>query len=87
MWQAILVKKVDLDSRQAQSMMSEGARDLLKVPLPLVQVPARHLGSWLSEGAGDLLSAFRFGRSVRVLGPVVLDDMMTRERVLPRRVC
>ena len=30
-WQAILVKKVDLDSRQAQAMMSEGARDLLKV--------------------------------------------------------
>ena len=30
-WQAILVKKVDLDSKQAQAMMSDGARDLLKV--------------------------------------------------------
>lgn len=30
-WQAILVKKVDLDSPAVQNMMSDGARDLLKV--------------------------------------------------------
>ena len=36
-WQAILVKKVDLDSKQAQAMMSEGARHLLKVNSPCGQ--------------------------------------------------
>ena len=46
-WQAILVKKVDLDSKQAQAMMSEGARHLLKV-LALLRPPCGH-------DEGDLL--------------------------------
>ena len=33
-WQAILVKKLDLDSSWVKQSMSEGARNLLKVCLP-----------------------------------------------------
>lgn len=33
-WQAILVKKLDLDSSWVKQSMSEGARNLLKVGLP-----------------------------------------------------
>lgn len=40
-WQAILVKKLDLDSSWVKQSMSEGARNLLKVyPLPLHLHPA-----------------------------------------------
>ena len=32
-WQAILTKKVDLDSRRLKSTISESARDLLRVSM------------------------------------------------------
>ena len=34
-WQAILVRQVDLDSPQAKQQLSEGARDLLSVSFEL----------------------------------------------------
>lgn len=36
-WQAILVRQVDLDSPQAKQQLSEGARDLLSVSFDLAQ--------------------------------------------------
>ena len=73
-WQAILVKKLDLDSSWVKQSMSEGARNLLKVsplpplpplppvapllPLPPLPVLSLVCFSWLRQ---FVLSAFHAG--------------------------
>ncbi len=62
-WQAILVKKLDLDSSWVKQSMSEGARNLLKVGLPcpfftpsscLSSFPVSPPPLWLPFGWGVL---------------------------------
>ena len=47
-WQAILTKKVDLDSRKLKSTISESARDLLRVSAPPHSSRLQSISRWAS---------------------------------------
>ena len=72
-WQAILVKKLDLDSSWVKQSMSEGARQLLKVSKapPRANSTAAVLPEAVSEGSNiglvlTLLSGFICAPSLRL---------------------
>ena len=60
-WQAILTKKVELDSRKLKSTISDSARDLLKVNLYFPSVKALMMPSWPGMLAGALHQVYAVG--------------------------
>lgn len=60
-WQAILTKKVELDSRKLKSTISDSARDLLKVSLCPPSVKALTMHLWPGMLAGALHQTYAVG--------------------------